>query len=303
MANHTSSTLPHSFPDLDVHPFSRLTKQIDTDICFIYLSVDVRAPSSFNLPYRDVEIQTSDKVTLKCFLVQYKRPRGTVVMFHGNGMDHSDLLYHARHYYWFRLNVLTVSYRGYGESGGIPSEKGLQRDAQAALEYLLHDPLLSQLPIIIYGLSLGGAVAIDVTSRNPDKIAALILENTFTSIPDIVRGWPIIGPFSFACTQRWNSASKLAKIPPNLPILFCSGRRDTVVPPSHMDRLWSIAQDRGRRQGSTEVERERGADVWVPPDRDSFERYANGGHVDTCVCPGYWSGVEQFITKCLSLRT
>jgi len=53
------------------------------------------------------------------------KPRATVLMFHGNGMDHSDFLYHAKYYFRYGCNVLTVSYRGYGQSEGMPSEKGV----------------------------------------------------------------------------------------------------------------------------------------------------------------------------------
>jgi len=230
--------------------------------------------------------------------------------------------------------VLTVSYRGFGESEGVPSEKGLQRDAQAALDFVAQDEQLSKLPLIVYGLSLGGAVAIDVTSRNPHKVSALILENTFTSIPDIVRAWPIIGRLSFACTQRWNSASKLSKIPPTLPILFCSGRKDSVVPPEHMDNLWRMSQQRGRKAvrktrgglvgfglsgmgrlcaskaSFEEVEGDGGVEVlsslsgeqWVEPFDDYFQSYSRGGHVDTCIQSGYWSAMEKFIKKSIALR-
>lgn len=88
-------------------------------------------------------------------------------------------------------------------------------------------------------------MAIDLTSRNPTKISALIIENTFTSLPDIVHGWPIIGVISFLCHQRWNSAAKIVRIPPTLPILMISGRRDEVVPPEHMNKLHQLALLRG----------------------------------------------------------
>jgi len=98
------------------------------------------------------------------------KPRATVLMFHGNGMDHSDFLYHAKYYFRYGCNVLTVSYRGYGQSEGMPSEKGawqivpmfslfrenvsrgilvgLQRDAQAVLDFLWNDSELSSIPIV-----------------------------------------------------------------------------------------------------------------------------------------------------------
>ncbi|KAF5359379.1 hypothetical protein D9756_003629 [Leucocoprinus leucothites] len=219
----------------------------------------LRLPTNLGLPYRNIEVMTSDNIRLRCFLMEHappsatsvipsaqlatssstpsasnsasttpsaipeksndatttttaanakttttpkhkhtrshsrayssyggnnKKPKGTVLMFHGNGMDHSDLLYHARYYFRYGCNVLTVSYRGYGESEGVPSEKGLQRDAQAVLDFVWNDAELSKIPIIIYGLSLGGAVAIDVTSKNPEKRSLhLVKESTFLSLP------------------------------------------------------------------------------------------------------------------------
>ncbi|KAJ7767295.1 purine nucleoside permease-domain-containing protein [Mycena metata] len=121
----------------------------------------------------------------------------------------------------------------------------LRLDAQAALDHVKADAELSSLPTILFGTSLGGAVAIDLASRNPSAIAALIVENTFLSLPRVVRDWPIIGLFSFLCFQRWNSAVKLPRIPPTVPILMLSGTQDEVVPRKHMQALWLIAQKRG----------------------------------------------------------
>lgn len=76
------------------------------------------------------------------------------------------------------------------------------------------------------------------------QVSALIVENTFTSIPDIVKGIPVLRHISCLCTQRWNSASKVARLPASLPILMLSGLIDQVVPPSHMQKLWKVAESR-----------------------------------------------------------
>lgn len=78
-----------------------------------------------NVPYKDVQVQTADKIILRGVLIEHTQPRGTVIMFHPNGANHSFLLGHAKHYYRFSLNVLMVSYRGFGGSKGVPSEKGM----------------------------------------------------------------------------------------------------------------------------------------------------------------------------------
>ncbi|KAJ6600877.1 Alpha/Beta hydrolase protein [Mycena sp. CBHHK59/15] len=186
------------------------------------------------------------------------------IMFHGNGMNYGDCIYAAKRFVMRRCNVLILSYRGYGDSEGTPSEKGLRLDAQAAIDHVKADPDLSQTPVILYGTSLGGAVAIDLTSRNPTRVSALIVENTFESLPRVVRDWPVVGNFSFFCFQKWNSASKVPLIPASTPILMLSGVQDEVVPKKHMDALWEIAQKRG---GTNTVSK-----------NDRFETFANGSH-------------------------
>ncbi|KAJ7253555.1 Alpha/Beta hydrolase protein [Mycena rebaudengoi] len=272
---------------------------------------EVSLPTQLGLAYTSTQLTTSDKVVLHCYMLlhadqsssdikanawadfpddsdfippkDYNLPAlATVIVFHGNGMNYSDMIYAAKRFVMRGCNVLLVSYRGYGDSDGSPSEKGLRRDAQAALDYVRVHPEFSKGPIILYGTSLGGAVAIDLASRNPQGISALIVENTFQSLPRVVRDWPIIGPFSFLLFQRWNSASKVPLIPPTIPILMLSGSADEVVPKKHMEALWNIAQKRG---GTT------------PPNNDRFEAFPRGMHASTFICQGYWRKVSDFISS------
>lgn len=85
-------------------------------------------------------------------------------------------------------NVLMLQYRGYGLSSGNPNEKGLMIDAQTGLEYIRKRHELRGTNIVIYGQSIGGAVAIGLAARNQSQgdIAAIILENTFTSIKKLI---------------------------------------------------------------------------------------------------------------------
>jgi len=263
------------------------------------------------LEYSNLPLTTSDGALLRCYIAYQARQSAsrirlkaendfpdidigfeppetydeptiaTVIMFHGNGMNYGDLIYAAKRFLMRHCNVLMLSYRGYGDSEGTPSEQALRRDAQAALDYIKADTELSATPTILFGTSLGGAVAIDLASRNPSAIAALIVENTFLSLPRVVRDWPFIGIFSFLCFQRWNSAAKVSRIPPTTPILFLSGAQDEVVPKKHMEGLWEIAQKRG------------GA-------LDKFQSLKQGRHADTFTCPGYWDKVGEFLLSVTS---
>ncbi|KAF7331591.1 Protein bem46 [Mycena kentingensis (nom. inval.)] len=294
---------------------------------------EVMKPSAYELPYEDLELETSDNVTLRCYMLPQTRrlsdkqsmavevpgeadmtddefiaSRPTVLMFHGNGGNHGHRIPLARVFFLkMRCNVLMASYRGYGLSEGSPSEKGLQIDAQTCLDYLLSNPALSQTPIasrfniggriltkrqVLYGQSIGGAVSIDLASRNPTKIAALILENTFTSLPALVpQVLPLLGPFSFLCHQKWDSASKVPLIPASTPILMLSGAMDEVVPKEHMRALFEVVARRGEKKTPGGVEFSKGLE------RAKFMEFDKGAHNDTCVQPGYWTAVADFIAE------
>ena len=154
----------------------------------------------------------------------------------------------------------------------------------------------------------GSQVTLRQTHAHPCwQINALIVENTFTSLPGVVRGWPVIGIFSFICLQKWNSASKLPRIPKALPILMLSGDRDEVVPRKHMHTLWEIATKRGRKDKGSNEQSD------VPPSMDVFKSFEYGGHskylfttrfglvvmyvalANTDHQAGYWNAIEEFL--------
>ncbi|KAF8629930.1 hypothetical protein AX15_003185 [Amanita polypyramis BW_CC] len=278
---------------------------------------EVPVPTDYGLPYEDLPLKTPDGVTLRCYLItlrksltsthpEYIKPgfvagyetddelaasRPTVIMFHGNAGNHGHRIPLARVFLLsMRCNVLMMSYRGYGLSEGSPSERGLCIDAQTALNYLLSHPVFSRNQIILYGQSIGGAVAIDLTSRNPGKIDALILENTFTSLPKLVpHALPVLGPFSFLCHQKWDSLSKIPLIPATTPILMLSGMKDELVPKTHMRTLWEAIAKRGEKKTGGGTEYKAGLE------RASYKEFAGGNHNDTCIQPGYWNSVIEFI--------
>ncbi|ESK92460.1 bem46 family protein [Moniliophthora roreri MCA 2997] len=124
---------------------------------------------------------------------------------------------------------------------------GLQRDSQAALDFVLGQAELSKSPIVLHGHSLGGAVAIDLTQRNPEKVHGLIVENTFLSIPAIVKDIPGLRHLAIFIHQKWESYRRIERIPRTIPILMFSGTEDEVVPAKQMQELWSIAQRRNAK--------------------------------------------------------
>ena len=105
------------------------------------------------------------------------------------------------------------------------------------------------------------------------QIEALILENTFTSLPELVpHALPILGPFSFLCHQKWNSASKISLIPATTPILMLSGLQDEIVPKTHMLALWEAVARRGEQKKGN------GSEFKVGLERAKYIEFEDGSH-------------------------
>ena len=142
--------------------------------------------------------------------------------------------------------------RSYGRSDGSPSEAGLQRDAQAALDYLNTRTDLDRGRLVAIGRSLGGAVAAALAAANPGALRAVVLENTFTSIPDMAGCLlPLLArlvgpgaPLNFLVKDTWCTESRVGAIAAPL-LLICSGR-DEMVPPAQMRALRAAASAAGK---------------------------------------------------------
>jgi len=182
-------------------------------------------PRDLHLPYEDIDFKTSDGLSLNGWLVPAGPGRLTMVFCHGNAGNISYRLEKIEIFHNLGINVFIFDYRGYGRSQGQPSEQGLYDDAAAAYDYLLSRKDIDTDKIIIYGCSLGGAVATDLAARR--KAAALILDSTFPSAVDMAK---VILPFvpSFLIRSKMDSAAKIRAI--SIPKLFIHSPEDDIVP-------------------------------------------------------------------------
>ena len=185
----------------------------------------------------ELSLPTPDGETLSAFLVN--PPNKTKALpiiflaFHGNAGNIGHRLPIAKYLAEeVHVSILMLEYRGYGLSTGTPDEKGIAIDAQTALDYIRNREDLRRKHIVIYGQSLGGAVSIDLVAKNKGTgdIKALIVENTFLSIPKMV---PSVLPAAKylvpLCREQWRSEEKIGSIT-DIPILFLSGLKDEIVP-------------------------------------------------------------------------
>ena len=203
----------------------------------------VGPPAHLELPTERVEFLTEDSVRL----VGWVMPAGAdsaglwLLICHGNAGNLSEFD-RPLHYAGLRrlgLNLLAFDYRGYGESGGVASEPGLYRDADAAYRYLRESHGVPADRIVVFGHSLGSAVAVDLASREP--IAGLIVEGGLTSA--VHRGqelYPYI-PVRWLARSRFNSIDKIPAV--TAPTLFLHAIRDEVIPLAHGHRLFAAASE------------------------------------------------------------
>jgi abhydrolase domain-containing protein 13 len=148
----------------------------------------------------------------------------------------------------FKANVFIFSYRGYGKSDlDWTSESGIKIDAQTALEYLRTLDSIDKSKIVAFGQSIGAAVAIDLVAKNEGLFKALIVENTFLSIPKLIpHVMPALNRVSFLCTEIWNSEERIKGIE-RLPVLFLGSEKDELVPPAHFKQLYGTISSKDKK--------------------------------------------------------
>lgn len=182
-------------------------------------------PAQYQLRYQDVQFIAQDGTALAGWWIPANRPRGTVVYCSGNAGNIGGRAHLAPEFFRRGYNLLLWDYRGYGKSGGRPSEKGFYADARAAFDAAA--TLSGKLPIVLYGHSIGGAVAVQLAGERP--AAGLIVEGGFASAADIARRWYPRLPFERLLSVSFDSAARAAKLS-GLPKLFGHSLTDEVIP-------------------------------------------------------------------------
>ena len=164
-----------------------------------------------------------------------------VVFLHGKGAPLAARM-NIVHYERLRqlgVNVIAPEYRGYSGTGGVPTEAGIERDGRSGYDYLVRTLHVPPSRIVIFGWSLGTAVAVDVASHVPS--AAVILEGAPASLVDIGRiRYPFI-PIRLVMRNPFDSIVKIRRV--TAPLLFLHSPEDAVVPIDEGRRLFAAAHD------------------------------------------------------------
>jgi fermentation-respiration switch protein FrsA (DUF1100 family) len=203
----------------------------------------VAPPARLGLPIQRVEIPTDDGIKLVGWVIPAQSDSSGLwlMICHGNAGNLSEFD-RPLHYAGLRqlgLSLLAFDYRGYGESDGTPSEQGLYRDADAAYRFLREIRGVPADRIVVFGHSLGSAVAFDLASRQP--AAGFFVEGALTAATDRGRElYPYI-PIRWIARSRFNSIDKVSGI--TVPKLFLHAADDDVIPSAHGRRLFESARE------------------------------------------------------------
>lgn len=194
-------------------------------------------PAQWGMAYEAVELTTADRLKLHGWFIPAAGASKTLLFFHGNGGNISHRGESLAIFHRLGLNVLIIDYRGYGRSEGEPDEAGLYRDAQAAWDYLTQQRAIAAQNIIIFGRSLGGAVAADLAAKVSP--GALILESTFSSANEMAAHlFPWLSHVVWL-RYRFDNTQKITQL--RAPLLLLHSPQDEVIPYRLGRKLFDLA--------------------------------------------------------------
>ena len=231
-------------------------------------------PATAGLKFEDVWLTTSDNVRIHGWFISQPEPRGTLLFFHGNAGNIGDRIESLSIFHSLGLNTLIIDYHGYGQSEGSPGEQETYLDARAAWNYLVNDRRIPAAKIILFGRSLGGGVAAWLAGQVTP--AGLILESSFTSVPDLASKIYPLFPVRWLARIRYDSKSVIAAV--RCPVLIIHSTSDEIVPFVHGQALLEAA-----------------------PAPKSFVQLV-GGHNDGFLRSGehYTNGLDTFLKRALA---
>ena len=227
-------------------------------------------PEDWHLDFEDVTFEAEDKTRLHGWFFPQKENAPVILFCHGNAGNICHRLENVKLLVDQGLQVFIFDYRGYGKSTGRPSERGIYRDGVAAYDFLISRKNKPADKIILFGRSLGAAVAIETALKR--EVRSIITESAFTSTRDMAKTMLLFMPFSFFLPSHYNNLEKITRI--EVPKLIIHGEEDEIVPFSMGQKLYEKARP-----------------------KKHFYPIKNAGHNDTYVVGGkkYFDTLTAFI--------
>jgi fermentation-respiration switch protein FrsA (DUF1100 family) len=217
-----------------------LAWQLQSKLLFVPFPEMVGTPGDWGFEYEDVWLTTDDGVRLHGWFLPSPNRRAaphTLLFLHGNAGNISHRSASVAIFRELGLDQLIIDYRGYGQSAGKPGEAGLYRDADAAWRWLTGSRGVAPADVVVFGRSLGGAVATELAARV--RPGALIVESGFTDVPSMARlHHPLLARF-VPLRYRFASAEYLGRV--QSPVLVLHSPDDGIVPFAHGRALYAAA--------------------------------------------------------------
>lgn len=192
----------------------------------------------FRWPFEDVTLHV-DGETTHAWWIPLDGARGTILLSHGNGGTIADRLEQIAMFRDTGFSVFAYDYGGFGNSSGAPSESRCYADVRAAWDHLTSERGVDAPQVVLYGESLGGGVSIELAQSV--RPGAVVLQNTFLSVPAVARELFPIVPVSWFIKHRFDNAAKIRNV--KAPILVIHSPEDTIIPFHHGRKLFELAPE------------------------------------------------------------
>lgn len=203
------------------------------------------SPEAIGLEFEEIQIVTSDSVEIHGWFVPAQKSRGTLLFSHGNAGNISHRLQLIQLFHNLDLDVMIFDYRGYGQSGGKPDEKGTYRDIRAVWDHLTNERMIPSDRILVIGRSLGAAVAThlvyELAEEGSPSPAGVILESPFTSIPDMGAALYPFLPVRLLARINYDNLANVRRI--HVPMLVVHSVDDEITPFSHGVAVFDAANE------------------------------------------------------------
>ena len=196
-------------------------------------------PDEINLAYEDVFVDVEPDVTINAWYFPASDSGRTVLFCHGNAGNISHRLETVRFLLDQGSSVLLFDYRGYGRSTGSPSEDGLYADAVACYKWLIEKKGVTPDNLVIFGRSLGGAVAVELASQV--ECSGVIVESSFTSAAAMGRNLFPFFPIQLILRYKFDTVDKIGQL--KQPVLIAHSPQDDIVPFAMGQKLFEAATE------------------------------------------------------------
>ena len=199
----------------------------------------IETPKDYNLPYKDLYFSLDSQTKIHAWLIENPKAKSVIILCHGNAGNIANRLHLIYHIYQMNFSILIFDYPGFGKSTGKVNEESSYQAAQKSWDYLVEEKKVKSNHIIIWGRSIGGAIAAHLAKNK--QAEALILESSFTSLLSIAKKQFPVFPIKQIARYSYDTSKIIAEI--KIPTLIIHSKEDEIIPFTHGEELYKKANE------------------------------------------------------------